>query len=611
MRESASFSDFLTTILKKGRYKMKQKKNRLGFHHCWRQMPCCRAFNQMNVGVVFTLNGAVEFVNQQMCLYLKKSTRQLYGKSWKYVFRGNNPLIRSLLRAEEALKESDCCCYFTQKAVFPLCADRRVFRMMIYWIHPQNKKAGICWVFQDITDFISQKQLSCYEKTSIRVFELLRKSDGLFDERQLFYRLTKEIMTQYPFRAACFFSFENKCPQIAFSFDETVAKAYQTCLSKEACFQQSIVYKAMKTRRIICCRDVSSHPFYQEYLKSSEMNQFAAACAFPVIIHRNLQGVLCFYGINSDVFDYVLISHLKQLIRAVCLYVSEMRLRKKQQQSLSSLQQRLENQVKALEKNKTLMQKQMRESNKIVADLMVARHQATLGEQTQMNFLANVSHELRTPLNAVLGFAQILASETFGPLGQPVYKEYASFIQKSAFHLLGLINDILDVSRIEAGKVVLNETTVDLKKSLREALDLISQYPEAAFRQITLHFQGTVKLWADERALRQIFLNILSNAVKFTRNGGKIDIFVSRLPNGIQLVFQDNGIGIAADKIQFLFKPFTQIENIFTRSHAGSGLGLVLIKKMVILHQGTVRLESEEGQGTKVIVCFPESRIIT
>ncbi len=590
---------------------MKKKKKRLGFHRFWRQMPCCRAFNQMNVGVVFTLNGVIEFVNQQMCLYLKKSTGQLYGKSWKSVFRGNQPLIRSLLRAEEALKESDCCCYFTQKSVFPLCANRRVFRMMIYWIHPQNKKAGICWVFQDITDFISQKQLSCYEKTSIRVFELLRKSDGLFDEQQIFYHLTKEIMTQYSFQAACFFSFENKCPQISFSFGETAAKGYQAYLSKQDYFSQSIVYKAMKNRRVICCRDTATNKFYQKCLKTTDMNQFAAACAFPVMIRRHLQGVLCFYGRNSDFFDYVLISHLKQLIRAVCLYVNEVRLRKKQQQSLSSLRQRLENQVKALKKNKTLMQKQMSESNKIAADLMVARHKAVLGEQTQMHFLANVSHELRTPLNAVLGFAQILASETFGPLGQPIYKEYASFIQKSAFHLLGLINDILDVSRIESGKIALNETTVDLKKSLKEALDLISQYPEAGYRRINLHFQGTVKLRADERALRQIFLNVLSNAVKFTKANGKIDIFVSKTSTEIQLVFQDNGIGIAADKIRFLFKPFAQIENIFTRSHTGSGLGLVLIKKMVILHQGTVRLESEEGHGTKVIIRFPASRIIT
>ncbi len=593
---------------------MPQKKKRIDFHRFWRQMPCCRAFNQMNIGVVFTLNGSVEFINGQMCLYLKKTPKQLYGKSWKYIFRGNQPLIDALFRAEQALNETECCYYLTKKSIFPFCVRRRVFRIMSYWIHPQNKKAGICWVFQDMTELVSQKQLSLYEKTSVRVFELLRESDGSFNEKQIFYRLTQEIFRQYRFQSAVFLSFENQTLLPAFSFgaDEVFLSALQALLKQKETISQLTAYKAAQTRRAVCCRNMKAHRFYQVLIQTktneTEPRELAAVCSFPVIVRRQLQGVISFYGTDPDFFDFMLISHLKQLIHAVCLYMGEVRMRKKQQLSLYLLRARLENQVKELEKNKILMQKQMAESNKIVADLIDARHRAVSGRETQMNFLANVSHELRTPLNAVLGFAQILASETFGPLGQPVYKEYASFIQKSAFHLLGLINDILDVSRVETGKIVLNETTVDLKKSLKEALDLISQYPGAAFRKITLHFSGKIKLCADERALRQIFLNILSNAVKFTRNGGKIDIFVSQTPKNIQLIFQDNGIGIASDKIDSLFKPFAQIENILTRSHVGSGLGLVLIKKMVILHQGTVRLESKEGQGTKVIVCFPASR---
>ncbi len=595
---------------------MPQKKKRIDFHRCWRQMPCCRAFNQMNVGVVFTLNGSIEFVNGQMCLYLKKTPKQLYGKSWKYVFRGNQPLINALFRAEQALNKAECCYYLTRKSIFPFGVRRRIFRIMSYWIHPQNKNAGLCWVFQDITELISQKQLSLYEKTSVRVFELLRESDGSFNEKQVFYRLTQEIFRQYRFQSAVFLAFENQTPNLTFSFgaDEAFLSALQALLTNKETVSRLTAYRAVQTRKVVCCRNMEAHSLYRAFFQAKKADKEAcesmSVCSFPVFVRRQLQGVISFYGADPDFFDSVLVSHLKQLIHAVCLYMGEVRVRKKQQLSLYLLRARLENQVKELEKNKLLMQKQMAESNKIVADLIDARHRAVSGRETQMNFLANVSHELRTPLNAVLGFAQILASETFGPLGQPVYKEYASFIQKSAFHLLGLINDILDVSRIETGKAVLNEKTVDLKKSLKESLDLISQYPGAAFRKITLHFSGNIKLYADERALRQIFLNILSNAVKFTKSGGKIDIFVSKTPQNVRLVFQDDGIGIASDKINSLFKPFAQIENILTRSHVGSGLGLVLIKKMVILHQGTVRLESKEGCGTKVIVCFPVSRTV-
>lgn len=593
-------------------FKIKKAKKRSALHTSWRQMPCCRAFNQINIGVLFMLRGKIEFANRQMCAYLKKEAAALYGKSWQNLFRGNESLIRELKKSEQALNESDCCYYLTEKSVFPHYYEHRIFKIMCYWIHPQNKAAGICYVFQDITDLILQKRLAIYERASTRVFELLRQLEGNADEYEIFYRLITEILTQYHLKSALFFTHRKQKLFCSFALGDDASLPYdlKAIAQKEAEVQESFAYKALKTRRIVCAKNISKTPFYQACLKQKpDLDLPVATGAFPLAIRHKIEGVISLYGFDASFLEPQAVAHLKQLFHEICLFVGEQRQRKKHRQAVNALQEKLKNQIISLKKNKETLQKQIAESNKLVADLIIARNQAVAAGQAQMNFLANISHELRTPLNAVLGFAQMMSAETFGPLKPPVYQEYVSFIQKSANHLLGLINDILDLSRAQAGKAVLNESIVDLKKSLQESLDIIRQYPQAAERIIRMHFRGNIRLKADERALKQIFLNILSNAVKFTKTGGHIDIYVQKNKNGVQLVFQDNGIGIAAEKQDSLFKPFAQIENVLTRSQQGSGLGLVLIKKMVILHQGEIFLESQEGVGTKLSICFPKARL--
>lgn len=582
-------------------------------YRSWRKIPCCRAFNQMNVGIMFTIGGRVQFVNQQMSKYLERKPSALYGRDKYAVFHGNPKLIVDIETAEETLNEADCCYFMTQKALFPQKKDHRLFKIMAFWIDSQHKAAGICWVFQDTTNLIEKDELTHYEETSMRLFELLRESDEQeVDKQTIFYRLLEEIVAQYNLKVALYFTRRaqelinvfavGSQPDFPYTFDH---------VPFDESIRESIAYQAMRQRKPVGSTNITTNPFYQKYLKDKrDLSIQVSTYSFPVIVSRQVEGVISLYSYDTFFFTEPVVRQLTRLINEICLYLRADRIRQKNANALKRMQIQLEHQVAVLEQNKRVMQKQMAESSKMVADLILARNQAEAANRSKMNFLANVSHELRTPLNAVLGFAQVMNAETFGPIAQPEYREYVAFILKSATHLLSLINDILDLSRMESGKMTLSETNVSLKTVLQDSLDLIAQYPNASERHFQLHMSQDITLYADERVLKQIALNILSNAVKFTHKDGHIDIQVIRDTTGVTIIFADDGIGIPADKTATLFQPFTQIENVLTRTHQGSGLGLVLVKKMVILHQGTVRLESEQGQGTRLIIHFPANRII-
>ncbi len=276
-------------------------------------------------------------------------------------------------------------------------------------------------------------------------------------------------------------------------------------------------------------------------------------------------------------------------------------------QDISSLKEK-----EKLEKNKQAMQQKAKKTNAMVHDLIVARNNAEAENKTKTTFLANVSHELRTPLNAILGFSEVIASETFGPLQNNQYRTYIGYIINSGRHLLSLINDILDLSRLESNNQKIDEKTISLYPLLEETMTIVSHYPGGQNRHISLSMPNKdILLKADERLLRQIFLNILSNAIKFTQDNGKIQIKVTQLQNkSLRLSFKDNGIGIPKDKINKLFQPFSQIKNAKNQTQEGSGLGLVLVKKMVERHQGSVQLKSKSGEGTNIIVEFPSERVI-
>ncbi|MCE9649126.1 MAG: hypothetical protein K8R18_05800 [Parvibaculum sp.] len=246
------------------------------------------------------------------------------------------------------------------------------------------------------------------------------------------------------------------------------------------------------------------------------------------------------------------------------------------------------------------------------ADLMTALEAAAAGSQAKSQFLATMSHELRTPLNAIIGFSEILATELFGPIGSARYREYAHDVKDSGSHLLSLINDILDFSKVDAGHLQLDEEPVDLGRVIEESLRMVQQ--QTTHQGVGLRSAVATdlpRLRADHRRIRQVLLNLLSNAAKFTPSGGLIVISAEMRAGGIVVKVADTGIGIRAEDIPKAMERFGQIDSDLNRKYQGTGLGLPLSKRLVELHGGTLMLESEIGVGTTVTAIFPMDRVLT
>lgn len=242
-----------------------------------------------------------------------------------------------------------------------------------------------------------------------------------------------------------------------------------------------------------------------------------------------------------------------------------------------------------------------------------ARHRAEAANVAKSRFLAQMSHELRTPLNAILGFSEVMKSEIFGGHAVPVYKDYSADIHNSGVHLLNLINEILDLSRIEAGRYELNEEAVSLVHVVADCHHLLKL--RATSRGITIHEvfeQGMPRIWGDERACRQIVLNLLSNSIKFTPQGGEIWLKVGWTASGGQyLSCKDTGSGIAEDEIPIVLASFGQGSNSIKSAEQGAGLGLPIAKSLVDMHGGTFTLKSKLRVGTEVIITFPPERVMS
>jgi signal transduction histidine kinase len=244
-------------------------------------------------------------------------------------------------------------------------------------------------------------------------------------------------------------------------------------------------------------------------------------------------------------------------------------------------------------------------------ELQDAHDQANAANQAKSRFLANVSHELRTPLNAILGFADLISNERFGPLNDPRYKEYSQFIVRSGQHLLTLINDILDLSKAEAGQLELHEELIDLAGITEDAVRMVGQRAEIGQILINVAEMGSAPvLRADRRMMVQILVNLTSNAVKFTPPGGQVDVAWTWMEDGVGLSVSDTGIGIPPEDVPNLMEPFTQRDGDLTRGYEGTGLGLPLTKHLTELHGGWLKIETAEPVGTTVVVFLPSSRIV-
>lgn len=243
--------------------------------------------------------------------------------------------------------------------------------------------------------------------------------------------------------------------------------------------------------------------------------------------------------------------------------------------------------------------------------LREARDQATESSRSKSQFLANMSHELRTPLNAIIGFSEALERELFGPMGNPRYLEYATDIHDSGVHLLHLINDILDLSKVEAGHFQLHEDEMDLTGVVASACRIVRHRAQQASINIEINLPTpAIRLYADERALKQILINLVSNAVKFSNDRGTVCIEAMVTSSGLRIAVVDSGIGIAEHDIPKALAPFTQVDGTLSRAHEGTGLGLSLAKHMTELHGGSLSIISTLGHGTTVFVDLPASCLV-
>jgi two-component system, cell cycle sensor histidine kinase PleC len=240
-------------------------------------------------------------------------------------------------------------------------------------------------------------------------------------------------------------------------------------------------------------------------------------------------------------------------------------------------------------------------------DALKKRFEAETANASKTAFLANMSHELRTPLNAILGFSEIIAQECFGPVGSRRYQDYANDIHTSGAHLLSLINDLLDVAKIEAGRMEISPHPLDAEHAFDIALKLAGNNASEKGQTLKIEVEPSCPpLYADERALKQILLNLVSNAVKFTPTGGRIDVLANKARDGgFQITVRDNGPGIPRDKLDKIFTPFNQVDNRYDRQAGGTGLGLALVRGLAELHGGRAWIESDEGAGCTAYVVLP------
>ncbi len=261
--------------------------------------------------------------------------------------------------------------------------------------------------------------------------------------------------------------------------------------------------------------------------------------------------------------------------------------------------------VDSYERSRRQLEIQTRQLRELAESYNEEKIRAEAANRAKSEFLANVSHELRTPLNAIIGFSEMMRDEVLGPIGNKKYEGYAIDINASGRYLLEMINDILDMSKIEAGRITLVPEWVALGTLFSECLRVV--HPAAAERSVQLLLGGNsnIAVLADKRALKQILINLLANAVKFTLPGGKVVLRASRYRGSVRIAISDTGVGIAKHELGRLGNPFEQVENQLTKGHKGTGLGLAISRSLAELHGGKLDIKSKPGEGTTVTCILP------
>jgi two-component system cell cycle sensor histidine kinase PleC len=278
---------------------------------------------------------------------------------------------------------------------------------------------------------------------------------------------------------------------------------------------------------------------------------------------------------------------------------------KRHEERLTESEKRLLGTVMDLRQSRQKLELQAQQLVELAEKYSEEKIRAEEANKIKSDFLANISHELRTPLNAIIGFSEIMSEGGLGHMGPEKYAEYGRDIHASGQFLLNVINDILDMSKIEAGRMEIHPEVVNLSEIAEETIRIIE--PQAGDKDISVstEFEPALVIAADRRAIKQVLMNILSNAVKFTPAGGRVAVKARALPDSVSIAIEDTGIGIPAEEIRRLGQPFMQVANQFTKTHKGSGLGLAIARSLVELHGGAMKIWSTEGVGTIISVRLP------
>jgi signal transduction histidine kinase len=254
------------------------------------------------------------------------------------------------------------------------------------------------------------------------------------------------------------------------------------------------------------------------------------------------------------------------------------------------------------------MEEQLRLANE---ELRKATAIAQAADHAKSEFLAMMSHELRTPLNAIIGFSEVIHTELFGPVGRGDYKAYAGDIMRSGHHLLAIINDVLDFAKADAGRMDLADEEVHLAKLIQSAARLLRQQADGAGLHLLLDLDDApLLIRADSRRLRQVLINLIGNAIKFTPPGGRIDISARLVERETRIEVRDTGVGIPEQDLPQVLEPFRQGDRSHGRRHGGTGLGLPICDRLIRLHGGSLTLQSKPGRGTSVTIRLPADRLI-